>query len=107
GDSQVRFWRRRLTWASTWRAATAIESFGRLSAFSYTEYLWLLGYGRECESLFLDDLSGSRSHRNGLCIVDGLDEYDWHDSNPSFDGRYSPELIEHLDDLARSLLAET
>lgn len=106
--NQVRFWRTRAAhgFASVWTAATSIATFGRLSAFSYAEYLRVVGLPFDCETLFLDDRSGSRSHRNGLALVCGLDEYDWHASNPSFDGRYSPDLIAHFDVEARRLLDE-
>ena len=63
--------------------------FGRLSAFSYLEYLAISGVPLACDQLFLRDLPGSRSHRNGLCRVLGRDDLDWHDSNPAFDGDYS------------------
>lgn len=108
GRRQGRFWRDRAHagFGAVWDAARAIPTFGRLSAFSYAEYLTIAGMPFECETLFLDDRSGSRSHRNGLAIVCGLDQYDWHSSNPNFDGRYSQMLIEHLDGEAAALLAE-
>lgn len=81
-------------------------SFGRLSTFSFMEYLRLAGLPIECDDLLLEDIDGSRSHRNGLCKVLGRDDLDWHDSNPGFDGKYSPELIEWLKEEARQLLAE-
>ena len=82
--------------ASVWKVATAIPTFGRLSAFSYGEYLRIMGVDYDCDDLLLEDLSGSKSHRNGLCKVLGLDQYDWHDSNPDFDGTYSAGLMETL-----------
>jgi len=54
-----------------------VLSFGRLSTFSYLEYLRIQGLPIECDSLFLDDLKGSKSHRNGLCKVLGHDHLDW------------------------------
>jgi len=68
-------------------------SFGRLSVFSYSEYLRLVGVPVECSTLFLRNLAGSRSHRNGLCKVLGRDDLDWHSSNPEFDGRYTEEQM--------------
>jgi hypothetical protein len=53
------------------------ETFGRLSTFSYLEYLRLTGLQLDCDQLFLDDISGSKSHRNGLCKVMGRDDLDW------------------------------
>jgi len=64
--------------------------FGRLSTFSYLEYLRIAGLDIDCDSLFLEDMNGSKSHRNGLCKVLGRDDLDWHDTiNPGFDGDYS------------------
>ena len=74
-------------------------SFGRLSTFSYLEYLRIQGVNLDCNSLFLDDISGSKSHRNGLCKVLGRDDLDWWDAdaspNKDFPG-YKPETIEWL-----------
>jgi len=55
--------------------------YGRLSTFSYTEYLKIMGLPIECSNLFIFDKSGSKSHRNGLCIVNGRDDLDWRKDN--------------------------
>ena len=89
-----------------WEAATTIPTFGRLSAFSFSEYLAIMGVPVECDTLFMADLAGSRSHRNGLAIVLGRDDLDWHASNPGFDGRYDGETIEWLTAEGAALLAE-
>lgn len=82
-------------------------SFGRLSAFSYLEYLRIMRLPIECDSLFLDDMKGSKSHRNGLAKVLGRDDLDWHDSNPTgFNGEYSGEMLVWLDQEAALLLEE-
>jgi hypothetical protein len=88
-----------------WRAATSISTFGRLSAYSYLEYVRIMGIDFDCDDLMLADRDGSRSHRNGLCIVSGLDHYDWHKSNPTFDGNYPPELIASLETMGAQILA--
>ena len=108
GRSQLDHWMRLAAggWPAMWAAASGLHSFGRLSAFSYLEYLRIMGIPFDCDDLMLGDRSGSRSHRNGLCKVLGLDSHDWHDSNPAFDGRYSPELIDHLTRESWGLLAE-
>lgn len=84
-------------------------SFGRLSTFSYLEYLRIQGLKIECSSLFLDDIGGSRSHRNGLCKVLGRDDLDWWDHkeshNPNFGG-YEKETIAWLVTEAEILLEE-
>jgi hypothetical protein len=48
-------------------------SFGRLSTFSYLEYVYLNGYGADCTNLMFEDKSGSRSHRNGMLLLEGQD----------------------------------
>lgn len=77
-------------------------SFGRLSTFSYLEYLRIQGLNIECNDLFLDDISGSRSHRNGLCIVLGRDDLDWYKTKVT----YTKETTDWLSDEAESLLKE-
>lgn len=80
-------------------------TFGRLSSFSYLEYLAIMGLPVACDRLFLDDQDGSRSHRNGLCKVLGRDDLDWHESNPGFDGNYRP-VLPWLVEEGRALLDE-
>jgi hypothetical protein len=80
-------------------------SFGRLASFSYLEYLRIVRLNLDCDRLFLEDVSGSKSHRNGLAKVLGRDDLDWHDSNPTgFDGKYTPEMLEWLNTEASLLL---
>lgn len=68
--------------------------FGRLSTFSYLEYMSIAGLNIECSNLFIYDIDGSKSHRNGLCKVLGHDELDWHDKyNPEFKGYTKEQLI--------------
>jgi len=90
---------------SLWAARDSFHSFGRLSMFSYSEYLRIMGLPVDCDELFLRDMGGSKSHRNGLCKVLGRDDLDWHDSNPSFPG-YSEEVMVWLEEEARLLLAD-
>jgi len=89
-----------------WAAVMRFPYFGRLSSFSYLEYLRLAGLDIECGDLFLRDMKGSMSHRNGLCIVLGRDDLDWHRSNPRFDGHYGEAVLEWLEAEAEALLAE-
>lgn len=93
-----------------WSAATSIPSFGRLSAWSYLEFVALAmpaWRSRLCPtSLMLADRDGSRSHRNGLAIVAGRDDLDWHASNPDFDGRYARRTLAEFEALADDVLAE-
>lgn len=88
-----------------WKAKDQFYGFGRLSMFSYLEYLRIMGLPIQCNNLFLSDLDGSKSHRNGLCKVLGRDDLDWHDSNPAFPG-YSAEVMVWLIEEAAILLCE-
>ena len=82
-------------------------SFGRLSTFSYLEYLRIMRVPIDCDRLFLEDMSGSKSHRNGLAKVLGRDDLDWHDSNETkFEGKYTPEILGWLEKEAATLLNE-
>ena len=112
GGDQVDFWQRVSAggWSAVWAAANRISSFGRLSAFSYAEYVRIMdvaGADFDCSDLLLYDKSGSRSHRNGLAIVGGRDDLYWHASNPGFDGIYTRDEMYYLVDLGASLLRET
>lgn len=81
--------------------------FGRLSTFSYMEYLRIMGVNIDCSSLFLDDINGSKSHRNGLCRVLGRDDMDWHDTiTPDFKGYYTREELDWLKMEGELLLGE-
>jgi Alpha-glutamyl/putrescinyl thymine pyrophosphorylase clade 2 len=93
---------------SAWKEVRdKFHSFGRLSAFSYLEYVRIMRVGKiDCDQLFLDDMQGSKSHRNGLAIVLGRDDLDWHDSNPGFNGEYTPETLQWLKHEGAALLAE-
>lgn len=67
-------------------------SFGRLSSFSYLEYVHLNGFGADCDTLLFDDKSGSKSHRNGMLFLLGRDDLVWDKRQPgSHDGDY-PEF---------------
>lgn len=80
--------------------------FGRYSTFFYTETLKRCNnLNIECDSLFLEDISGSKSHRNGLCYVLGKDEWDYHKSNPAFKG-YDKWMIDYLVSEGDILLSE-
>lgn len=59
--------------------------FGRLATFSYLEYLRLAGLDLDCSQLFLDDITGSKSHRNGICKVLGRDDMDWYKKEVVYD----------------------
>ena len=78
--------------------------FGRLSSFSYLEYQRIIGLNIDCDRLFLEDMNGSKSHRNGLAVVLGRDDLDWHDKlNPDFQG-YRLDHISWLQSQGEALL---
>jgi hypothetical protein len=108
GRTQREFWDEMVAggWKNIWQVVSVIPTFGRLSSWSYCDYLHICGVEVNCQDLFLDDMDGSRSHRNGICLVTGLDVYEWHQSNPEFNGYYPSRLVKHLDKLAAELLVE-
>ena len=91
------------------RARNELHSLGRLGAWSGLEFVKIAAQGEldfTYNSLMLDDISGSRSHRNGLCLVLGRDDLDWHRSNPCFNGKYDEVVLSWLSGEASKLLAE-
>lgn len=64
-------------------------SFGRLSSFSYLEYVYLNGFGADCDDLLFEDKSGSKSHRNGMLFLLSQDHLVWDKRmNNGFSGTY-------------------
>jgi hypothetical protein len=94
------------TFRATWAAVRKqFWGFGRLSTFSYLEYLRIAGLKLDCDDLLLEDMSGSKSHRNGLAKVLGRDDLDWNKST-GFDGAYVPGQVEWLRQEATRLRKE-
>lgn len=79
--------------------------YGRLSSFSYIEYLKIMGVPLEFTTFFMDDLSGSKSHRNGILKVCGRDDLDWHKGENGIE-THTPDIIEFANIQALILLAE-
>jgi hypothetical protein len=77
-------------------------SFGRLSTFSYLEYLRIQGLNLDCNNLFLEDMSGSKSHRNGICKVLGRDDLDWWKEKVTYD----TDMVEWLTMEGKKLLED-
>lgn len=88
-----------------WHATKAFHMYGRLSTFSYTEYLKIMGLPIECDRLFMEDLSGSMSHRNGMFKVLGREDLQWHSSNPSLE-KHTPDMVKWATEEAETLLGE-
>jgi hypothetical protein len=61
------------TYPELWARMSQVVSFGRLSTFSYLEYVKIMGWGADCDDLMFGNLDGSRSHRNGMLMLLGLD----------------------------------
>lgn len=65
-------------WTGWWERASDLPTMGRLSTWSYLEYLRILlgpSVVPDADTLMLEDVQGSRSHRNGLCLVMGAEEW--------------------------------
>lgn len=89
GGYQVLLWDAEQSYADAWGKANSIHSFGRLSTFSYLEYVKIMGFGAPCADLMFEDFDGSRSHRNGALFLNGKDSlvFDKRADN-GFDGKY-------------------
>lgn len=94
------------SYEQAWSIANRIHGFGRLSTFSYLEYVHLLGFGPDCDDLMLRDKEGSRSHRNGMLFLFGRDDLVWDKRiNNGFKGyRDFGALVAQLDDQVPGLL---
>jgi len=72
------------SYAELWKlVSTGYKSFGRLSSFSYLEYVYLNGFGTDCDDLLFEDKSGSKSHRNGMLLLTGQDHLVWDKRQPN------------------------
>jgi hypothetical protein len=81
------------------------HSFGRLTTFSYLEYVKIMGFGADCNNLLFEDKSGSKSHRNGALILNGMDNLVHDKRMPNgFNGEYDnfDKMCEWLSDDART-----
>ena len=75
------------------------HKFGRYSTWFYMQTLkQCCGLPLEPGSLMLEDYSGSRSHRNGLCMA--VDKPDW------YDAKLTSKELNYLDDVSREILLE-
>lgn len=98
------------TYAELWALVRdRYYSFGRLSSFSYLEYVYLNGFGADCDDLLFEDKSGSKSHRNGMLFLLGLDTLVWDKrANNGFSGDYADfkKMCGWLNGQASSLLVD-
>jgi len=76
---------------------TNFHKFGRYSTWFYMQTLkQCCGLPVEPSSLMLDDYSGSRSHRNGLCFA--MDREDWVNVKPT------PDMLKTMNDTSQYIL---
>lgn len=91
-------------WDATWDYARAQPYMGRLSAWSMTEYARILlgnDVVPDAGDFLLNDVSGSKSHRNGIALVAGYDSVYWDADTPKLLG-----IVDELNDFAEDLLRE-
>ena len=75
------------------------HKFGRYSSWFYLQTLkFCCRLNINAPSLMLEDYSGSRSHRNGLCYALGMDEW--------VDVKLEPYQIEQLNQGAKEIISE-
>lgn len=109
---QHRYFRVGYEWQAWWEQAYALPTMGRLSTWSYLEYLRILlgaDYVPDADTLMLEDVQGSRSHRNGLALVLGHQDLivDKQLGNPfATDKVYTPGVLEFLGEEAHKLHTE-
>ena len=98
------------TWEGLWELVTGqFRSFGRLSAFSYLEYVRIFGYGADCADLLFEDRDGSKSHRNGMLFLCNMDHLVWDKrTGNGFGGEYQgyAKMCAWLDAQAREKLVQ-
>jgi hypothetical protein len=99
-------------WGRWWALGSALPTMGRLSTWSYLEYLRILlgpHMVPDADTLMLQDIPGSRSHRNGLALVAGWDDWivDKQLGLPeTTDAVYLPEVLETLEGEAEHLFSQ-
>jgi len=106
--SQVKLWSD-ADYESLWAKANSIVSFGRLSTFSYLEYVKINGFGADCTTLMFNDFDGSRSHRNGMLFLTALDHLVFDKRQPnSHSGKYDAfeDMCEYLETKASQIIKE-
>jgi hypothetical protein len=116
-NPQHRYFRTGLDWSAWWNLAYALPTMGRLSTWSYLEYLRILlgpEYVPDADTLMLEDISGSRSHRNGLALVAGAAHWVRDDRvvlgpgevRSVSDKVYTPDVLAHLGQEGELLLSQ-
>lgn len=106
--AQARYFKLPHEWAAWWQAASAVPTMGRLSTWSYLEYLRVLECGTpDADTLMLTDIPGSRSHRNGLALVAGHEGWiSDKQLGTGDDPAYTPDVLGELASVGYGLLCE-
>lgn len=96
------------TYKQLWELKSQIYSLGRLSTFSGLEYIYIMGFGADCDNLMFEDKSGSKSHRNGMFLFMGRDDLVWDKRlDNGQDGNYEnfSKMCSYLDGVAADRIA--
>jgi hypothetical protein len=108
---QEAYWAGVRTWAGAWSRMTDLPYMGRLSAWSGLEYFRLLTDAPipPADTLLLRDVTGSRSHRNGLALLAGYDtmlqDNQLNPDAPLEARHWNDQFTAHLEDFASHALA--
>lgn len=79
--------------------------YGRVSTFSYLEFLAIMGLPVEFTTFFMYDLTGSKSHRNGILKVCGRDDLEWYKGDNGV-LTHTPDIMAFADREAMILFRE-
>jgi len=111
-NPQHKYFRVGYEWQAWWDRASDLPTMGRLSTWSYLEYLRILlgpSVVPDADTLMLEDIPGSRSHRNGLALLLNED-FLIVDKQLGLTGQrddvYTPDALEHLGTEAHGLFQE-
>ena len=105
GFNPAEGWQCQPTWQETWKHSLGQPYMGRISAWSMYEFARILLPGiPDVGSWFLKE-SSSRSHRNALCLLLGL-EGAWGWDRDQAEIPFLLDLFPELHELAEDLLAE-
>lgn len=101
-DSDPKIW-----FNNIWAAVNKFYKFGRLTSWSYIEFIKILtGWNFEYSSLMMNDLEGSKSHRNGVLRVMGRDDLEWWKGNNNGITRHNFDICYCTELYGWKLLAE-
>ena len=107
GGSQEDYWASMDGWDEVWDAGFSLPHFGRLSAWSFLEYVNIAMPRLNLDpTTMMFGASGSASHRNGMAKVLGRDDLYHGKPNPQFDGKYGAPVLDWFEVEADLMLSE-